>query len=170
VGEHWALTGGPHAAWNTGTPLGAVDFAPITGERGCGVSRAWAPASAAGVVVRSENGVLTLDLDGDGKEETGWVLMYLHLADADRAASGTHVQAGDRLGHPSCEGGEATGMHVHLARKYNGEWIPVDGTVPYVLSGWTVHAGKLAYQGNLTRGDQVVTAEPDGSHGSTITR
>jgi len=169
-GERWALTSGPHISWNTGTPPGALDFAPITGERGCGTSRAWALASADGVVVRSENGELTLDLDGDGHEETGWVLLYLHLAASERAAAGTVVRAGDRLGHPSCEGGSATGIHVHVARKYNGEWIPADGPAPFVLSGWTAHAGEKPYQGTLTRGGEVVTAQPDGSHGSTIVR
>jgi LasA protease len=29
--EPWALTAGPHIAWRTGTPRGALDFAPITG-------------------------------------------------------------------------------------------------------------------------------------------
>ena len=38
-GEEWALTGGLHNDWNTGTPLGALDFAPITGESHCAVSR-----------------------------------------------------------------------------------------------------------------------------------
>ena len=40
------------------------------------------------------------------------------------------VQAGDPLGHPSCEGGNVTGTHVHLARKFNGEWIGAGGRMP----------------------------------------
>jgi hypothetical protein len=51
-------------------------------------------------------------------------------------AEGTLVEQGDALGHPSCEGGRSTGKHVHLARKYNGEWIAADGPIPFVLSGW----------------------------------
>ncbi len=169
-GSPWSLTAGPHLAWNTGTPRGALDFAPITGEPACAVSNAWVTASAAGVVARSERGVLVLDLDGDGLEQTGWVLMYLHLAEKDRPAVGTAVQQDDRLGHPSCEGGQATGTHVHLARKYNGEWLAADGPLPFVLSGWAAHAGEGAYDGTLEKDSQIVSARPDGSHGSTITR
>jgi hypothetical protein len=169
-GERWALTSGPHPDWNTGTPPGALDFAPITGEPACTVSSAWAQASAAGVVVRASGGVVTLDLDGDRSEQTGWVLLYMHIAKKDRVSPGTHLNSGDRIGHPSCEGGDATGSHVHLARKYNGEWVPAGGEWPFILSGWTVNPGAKAYEGSLVKGDQVVTAHPDGSQGSTIIR
>jgi hypothetical protein len=65
------------------------------------------------------------------------------------------VKVGDLLGHPSCEGGRATGTHVHIARKYNGEWIPADGIVPgivpFVIGGWTAEQGDAPYEGRLTR-------------------
>ena len=48
-GEPWALTGGLHPDWNSGTPFGALDFAPITREAPCVVSRAWVRAAAPGV-------------------------------------------------------------------------------------------------------------------------
>jgi LasA protease len=169
-GEHWSLTSGPHITWTTGTPRGALDFAPITGEPACAVSTAWVTASAAGLVVRAERGILALDLDGDGQEATGWVLVYMHLAEQDRIPLGAWVEADGRLGHPSCEGGSATGTHVHLARKYNGEWLAADGPLPLVLSGWTAHAGLLSYQGTLEKDGQVVTAQPNGTAGSTIIR
>ena len=169
-GERWSLTGGPHIAWNTGTPRGAVDFAPVTGETRCAVSRAWATASAPGLVSRSERGVVVLDLDGDGLEQTGWALVYLHVAESERVPSGTWVDVDDAIGHPSCEGGTSTGTHVHLARKYNGEWLPAEGMVPFILSGWEVQAGERAYEGYLVKGDQVVSARPDGSRSSSIFR
>ncbi len=169
-GERWSLTAGPHISWATGTPRGALDFAPVTGEKGCAVSRAWATAAAPGLVVRSDHGALVLDLDGDGYEQTGWALLYLHLSDQERLPVGTRVNTDDPLGHPSCEGGSATGSHVHLARKYNGEWIPAVGPLPFVLSGWTAAMGERPYDGALLKGDQVVTARPDGSHGSSIIR
>jgi len=75
-----------------------------------------------------------------------------------------------RIGHPSCEGGTASGTHVHVARKFNGEWIPADGPVPFEMSGWHAVAGERIYQGQLVRGDQVVTADPAGRAGSTIIR
>ena len=113
-------------------------------------------ASAAGLVVRSGNGLVVLDLDGDGHEQTGWVLLYLHVSSDDRIPVGTWVDEGTHLGHPSCEGGLATGTHVHFARKYNGEWIAADGPMPFVLNGWRAHAGEAAYKGTLTRGEEVV--------------
>jgi LasA protease len=169
-GEYWSLTSGPHIAWRTGTPRGALDFAPITGEPPCSVSRAWVTASAYGRVVRSERGVVALDLDGDGLEQTGWVLIYMHIAEQDRVPLGTWVETNAPLGHPSCEGGTATGTNVHLARKYNGEWLSADGPLPMVLSGWVAHQGLLSYEGTLEKGGQVVSARPDGSSGSTIIR
>jgi LasA protease len=169
-GEPWALTAGPHIAWRTGTPTGALDFAPITGEPACAVSRAWVTASAAGLVVRSERGFVILDLDGDGLEQTGWELVFMHIADQDRIAAGSWVEANTPLGHPSCEGGKATGTHVHLARKYNGEWLAADGPIPMVLSGWTAHASDMPYKGTLEKDGRVVSAHPDGSSGSTIIR
>ena len=62
------------------------------------------------------------------------------------------------VGHPSCEGGRATGAHVHIARKYNGEWIGIDRAFPFVLSGWQVIPGENSYQGKLVQNDQIVTA------------
>jgi murein DD-endopeptidase MepM/ murein hydrolase activator NlpD len=94
-------------------------------------------------------------LDGDGHEQTGWVLFYFHMAERDLIAAGAQVKVGDLLGHPSCEGGRATGTHVHIARKYNGEWIPADGIVPgivpFVIGGWTAEQGDAPYEGRLTR-------------------
>lgn len=169
-GSLWTYTGGPHGAWEREGSMSAVDFAPTTFSGGCTRSYAYVTASAPGLVVRSENGVVTIDLDGDGKEQTGWVLLYLHIAEEGRIAPGTWVQTGDKLGHPSCEGGISTGTHVHLARKYNGEWMTANGPIPFVMSGWTVHSGRKAYQGTLTRGDEVVTASPYSAPGSRVWR
>jgi len=169
-GERWSLTGGPHLAWNTGTPDGALDFAPVTGEKACIVSRAWVTASAPGVVVRTGEGVVVLDLDGDGYEQTGWILFYLHIAAKDRVIPGAVLDTDDPLGHPSCEGGRTTGTHVHIARKYNGEWMAADGPIPFLLSGWEAHSGQKRYEGTLLKGDQVVYANPGGPRTSIIVR
>ncbi len=169
-GEAWALTGGLHNDWDTGTPFGALDFAPITGESPCSVSSAWVVASAAGIVTRSEDGALQLALlDGAG-QPTGWKLLYMHIAEKDRAAVGTRVNTDDRLGHPSCEGGVATGTHVHLARLYRGEWIGAGDPFPYILSGWLAVPGEKIYQSTLVKGDQVVVSNINGTKESRITR
>lgn len=158
INRIWSYTGGPHGAWEHDGSYAALDFAPSAGESGCIETRAWVVASASGVVARSDLGVVVLDLDGDGYEQTGWVLIYLHVSSDSSIPVGTWVDTGDHLGHPSCEGGMATGTHVHIARKYNGEWIAADGPIPFVLSGWRAHAGEDAYLGTLTRDDETVTA------------
>jgi len=169
-GKVWAFTGGPHGAWEREAAWAALDFAPSTTVAGCVISTDWAVASADGLITRSENGLIVLDLDGDGREETGWVMIYLHLADEGRMPAGNIVQRGDRIGHPSCEGGIATGTHLHIARKYNGEWILADGPLPFTLSGWRARAGTRPYQGELVRGDQVVLACPCATKETLISR
>jgi LasA protease len=109
-----------------------------------------------------------LDLDGDGREATGWVILYLHVTELYRLPIGSFVETGDSLGHPSCQGGIATGTHVHIARKYNGEWIPADGLIPLNLSGWVAHAGTGEYEGTLTREDETVIACTCGSASTAI--
>jgi LysM repeat protein len=170
AGMIWSLTGGPHSAWGKDGALSALDFAPAANENGCVESLEWVTASAPGIITRSENGVVVLDLDGDGNEQTGWAIMYLHIATNDRVAAGTKLPLEGKIGHPSCEGGLATGTHVHMARKYNGEWILADGPMPFVLSGWTAHNGLASYKGNLTKGDMIVTASTVGSYESRISR
>jgi murein DD-endopeptidase MepM/ murein hydrolase activator NlpD len=166
----WSYTGGPHGAWEHDGALAAVDFAPFTDHGGCDPTPTWVTAAAAGKIVRSERGVVIQDLDGDGFEQTGWALVYLHIAAIGRVAEGEYVERDDRIGHASCEGGQATGTHLHFARKYNGEWVAADGPIPFVLSGWVVQEGDRPYEGTLVRGDEVVIADPVGQLKSVIIR
>lgn len=158
AGKVWAFTGGPHTGWGTGAPWAALDFAPASEISGCYTSYEWATAMANGTITQPGIGYLALDLDQDGDPRTGWVIFYLHLAGWEKIPDGTIVEAGTSLGHPSCEGGSATGTHVHVARKYNGEWIIVDSAIPFVIEGWLPKQGDLAYEGTLTRFEQTVTA------------
>jgi LasA protease len=169
IGQIWSYTGGPHGAWEHDGARAALDFAPGSVESGCVKSDAWVVASASGLIVRSDHGVILEDLDGDGLEQTGWVLLYLHVSDI-QVQVGDWVETSDLLGHPSCEGGIATGTHVHIARKYNGEWIPADGPLPFVLSGWQAHAGADPYQGTLTRDGVTISSSIYGSYESLIKR
>lgn len=157
-GLAWSFTGGPHTAYGTAAPFAALDFAPGAITGGCTPSDEWVTAVASGVVVRSEIGTVVLDLDGDGDERTGWTIFYFHVGSKGRVPTGTVLQTGDPIGHPSCEGGRATGTHVHIARKYNGEWILAEGVLAFNLEGWIAHNGSQAYQGTLTRGGHTVTA------------
>ncbi|HEY3311287.1 MAG TPA: LysM peptidoglycan-binding domain-containing protein [Anaerolineales bacterium] len=165
VNRGWNYTGGPHTGWGKGEPYAAIDFAP-NGVSACGDSQDWITAMADGLVVRSEEGEVILDLDGDGKEQTGWVIFYLHVGTPERVQQGVKLKAGDRIGHPSCEGGEVTGTHVHIARKYNGEWILADSPIPFDMEGWVVKDGSEAYQGTMVRFSQTVIAS-DKSEGKS---
>jgi LasA protease len=169
IDQMWSFTGGPHGAWESEGALAAIDFAPGSTESGCVKSNAWVVAAAPGLVVRADHGAVIEDLDGDGNEQTGWDILYLHV-NALAVGVGDWVETSDYLGHPSCEGGIATGTHVHIARKYNGEWISADGPLPFVLSGWTVHAGSKPYDGTMTKGNDTVTSSIYGSHESLIHR
>lgn len=169
-GVMWSLTGGPHSVWGKDGALGALDFAPASDSNGCIESSAWVTAVAPGLVVRSGVGLVLLDLDRDGNEQTGWVIMYMHVATKDRVAMGTFLDQDAKIGHPSCEGGVSTGTHLHIARKYNGEWILADGPMPFELSGWKAHNGFDIYKGSLTKDDVVITASQVGSFESRITR
>jgi murein DD-endopeptidase MepM/ murein hydrolase activator NlpD len=169
VGVPWTFTSGPHPAWEEQSALAALDFAPPLDESPC-ESKAWVVAIAGGEIVRSETGYVVLDLDGDGFEQTNWVVLYQHIATKDRIPAGTWVNAGQHIGHPSCEGGTATGANVHIARKYNGEWVAAGDPLPFILSGWTAHAGSQLRQGTLTKGDKTITASPVSSPESKIIR
>jgi LasA protease len=172
-GETWFLTAGPHGGWNSFSGWAAIDFAPPTPpdellvqQGACYISPAFATAMVGGLVVRSADGAVVIDTDMDGDERTGWNIVYLHVADQDRVLAGTVVQPGSRIGHPSCQGfflnSQAT--HLHIGRRYNGEWIPADcwacapgiPAVPFVMSGWTVKGyPEQLYQGYLEKDGQI---------------
>ncbi len=168
-GELWYFTGGPPGGWDANSGWPAIDFAPprppdeLLIEQGqCYVSPNWALAMVGGVITRSGDGAVVIDADFDGDDRTGWSVLYLHIADADRIKAGSIVQAGDPIGHPSCEGFylNAAATHLHIARRYNGEWMAADcwacapsvPAPPFIISGWKVkgYAGQI-YQGWLEK-------------------
>ncbi len=168
AGKIWAFTGGPHAAWGVADVRAALDFAPPSDEGGCVESPEWVLAVAPGLVVRSEYGAVVIDMDGDGYEQTGWNIVYMHIATKHRVPLGTVVAAGDRLGHPSCEGGRSTGTHMHIARKFNGEWVPADGPLAFNLAGWVTRAGAENYTGWLIKDDRIIRANLAATYDSHI--
>jgi hypothetical protein len=170
IGQLWSYTGGPHGAWEHEGSLAALDFSPARDITGCVESPAWVLSLAPGLVVRAGNGIVVVDSDGDGNEQTGWAVLYLHIATSGRVAVGTWLESGDLVGHPSCEGGISTGTHVHIARRYNGEWVAAGGPIPFVMDGWIASAGSAPYKGTLQRDGQTVTASVYGSGESHIIR
>ena len=154
----WSFTGGPHGGWDSGSAWAAIDFAPPGETQGCVMSNAWVTAVADGLIVRSNNGAVIQDLDGDGFEQTGWDVLYMHIDKVNRVAVGMFLKTGDKIGHPSCEGGVSNGTHVHLARKFNGEWISADGSVPFTLDGWISSGTGVEYDGFLNYNGKLVEA------------
>ena len=169
-GEEWSFTGGPHGGWGDGSAWAALDFAPPGDALGCVKSDAWVVAVADGLILRAGNGAVIQDLDGDGLEQTGWVVLYMHIESHDRVETGTYIRAGEHIGHPSCEGGISSGTHVHLARRYNGEWVPADQTIPFVLDRWVSIGTGEQYDGYLERGRKQVEAYAGSSPKNAITR
>ncbi len=150
-GELWYLTGGPHSAWGRGSPWGAIDFTPST-VFGCRELSEFVVAMADGVITRSARGEVVQSLDPSGDDRIGWSVLYLHIGSSDRVATGTRIKRGERIGHPSCEGGISNGAHVHIVRRHNGEWVNGTGTAPFLLGGWVVEESLNEYDGFLARG------------------
>ncbi|MFZ4828360.1 MAG: LysM peptidoglycan-binding domain-containing protein [Phototrophicaceae bacterium] len=171
--ETWYFTGGAHGGWGSGSEWAAIDLAPPD-ERSfssslCYVSQFPVRAVGDGVVAISDHGRILIDLDYDGDIATGWNILYLHVDTESRLVSvGESVKQGDPLGYTSCEGGFSTATHLHIARLYNGEWIPADCShcqteisVPSMQWGqWRVQSlvGQ-EYQGFLLGRDRRLTAE-----------
>lgn len=168
-GETWYFTGGPHGGWNSGSAWAALDFSPPADRLGCFESDAWVTAMSDGIVTQSGFGAVVVDLDGDRYAGTGWAIIYMHLAERERIPAGTPVQTGDRLGHPSCEGGFSDGTHVHIARTYNGRWVSADGALPFNLGGWLSQGVGREYDGFLIRGNARKEACACREEGNAIT-
>ncbi len=148
-GDVWRFTGGFHGGWGNGSAWAAVDFTPPrqAGQGGlCYTSVFPATAVARGTIARLDEGVVVLDLDDDSDEATGWTILYLHVDHSDLLREGQQVEAGNILGYASCLGGVTNATHLHLARRYNGEWLPADcnrcpsgvTVPPFVMSNWKV--------------------------------
>jgi murein DD-endopeptidase MepM/ murein hydrolase activator NlpD len=157
-GKAWAFTGGPHGGWGDGAAWAAIDFAPPGEALGCVESDEWVVAVSDGLIVRAENGAVIQDVDGDGLEQTGWTILYMHIESRERVRPSAYLRAGERIGHPSCEGGFSTGTHLHLARRYNGEWIPADGPTPFVMDSWITAGAGIPYDGFLRRDGRSIEA------------
>lgn len=170
-GVEWLYTGGPHGGWGSGSAWASLDFAPSE-ERSdglfCYTAESWLTAVAPGIIARAGEGVLILDLDGDGDESTGWTIMYLHLASDGMAQEGIRVNTGDRIARPSCAGGFSSATHLHISRRFNGEWLPADcqsclttnPVPPFVMGNWTtIGLNGQYYQGFMQNGATQIQAE-----------
>ena len=174
-GDIWRFTGGFHGGWGGGSAWASLDFAPPDdrqdGDPFCYISQYPISAISSGVIARATGGALVLDIDGDGYESSGWTILYLHITIDPSITVGKSVQVGDSLGHASCHGGFSSATHLHISRRYNGEWIPADcvscfeqnAVPPFVMSNWQVIGlQNQEYQGymvNITNNQQVVAEQ-----------
>ena len=153
AGDMWYLTSGPHGGWGSQSAWAALDFAPASDVLGCHPSPEWVRAVSPGRVLRSENGEVLVDMDDDYFEGTGWAVLYMHIVSDERVPADTWLETGDKIGHPSCEGGFSDGTHLHVARRYNGRWIEAEGPIPFVMDGWSPISFGVEYDGALIKGD-----------------
>lgn len=167
-GERWAYSGGPHGGYfDYFSAWAALDFAPPL-KNGCKFSPYRLFAIAPGLVVESDEGITWIDMDEDGDIHTGWSLLYMHIGAKERIQKGQRVEAGDFLGYPSCEGGVSSASHVHIARMYNGQWMPADRPIPFQVGDWVaqarlnnVYRGYLLNQKTGQRLESSFAREPD---------
>ena len=68
------------------------------------------------------------------------------------------MNAGDKIGHTSCEGGISSGSHLHIARKYNGSWIDADGSIPFTMDGYRAESSGNEYDGFLVKNGESIEA------------
>jgi hypothetical protein len=53
----------------------------------------------------------------------------------------------------------ANAAHLHLARRYNGLWVPAaDPSVPFVMDDFVASGNDVEYDGWLTRNGKVIEA------------
>ena len=171
-GDVWRFTGGFHGGWGNGSAWSAIDFAPPDNNvpRRCYTSAYPITAIARGMIALMDEGLIVLDLDEDGDDGSGWTILYLHISAHDALRVGQLVDVGNILGYASCLGGFSTATHLHIARLFNGEWIPADCNrcptgrhiPPFIMSNWkVVGLGSQLYQGFLvnTLNNRSVVAE-----------
>jgi len=82
----------------------------------------------------------------------GWMSSYYHLRNLGPPGNLGAVMPNSALGtigEEICNGGFASGAHVHFSLLFNGSYVDLEGVE---LSGWTVHVGTTPYTtGSLQR-------------------
>jgi LasA protease len=86
----------------------------------------------------------------------GWKTSYYHLrnvpAPGDQGPMVRNQRVGS-IGEETCNGGFASGAHVHFTLWYNGAYYDLDGIK---LSGWTVHSGPSPYNSGYLERDGLI--------------
>ena len=112
---------------------------------------------------------MVVDLDGDGLEETGWNLIYLHIATTDRVPVGTWLEQGSGSDTPAVRADRPRGRICIWPANTTANGCRRKAPWPD-LQGWEARAGRFDYKGWLVRGDQVITANLFGAQEAHISR
>ncbi len=140
----WSFAGVEESIWASGKTWSSILFTPTGDSQICSRTNSATIAVADGIVARSEFGTVVLDLDGDGDERTGWVVVYTALANDGRATQDEVLLQGNQLGRANCVADKISNLGLQVARKYNGQWMPATlDALPFTLSGWTPLDGEL---------------------------
>lgn len=143
LGDTWTFNG-VHGAHKE-----AIDFSvgrPWPRWR-ADTSQIWVVAAAPGTIRKTSSCGFEID------HADGWTTVYYHVEHILRDSG--MVQANEKLAviantprEAICEGGSATGPHLHFGLKSNGQDVPIDGMI---LSGWRIHSGRGRYDSNCAR-------------------
>jgi hypothetical protein len=165
AGETWYLTSGPHGENRSALDFAPRNFNPRTGKafrnpcsRLLGDDH-WVRAAAGGSLSAVlPRGCPLVQI----KHDDGTTTNYFHLRSSSvrqlGLAKGAMVQAGQILGHPSCEIGPrhchatqaTTGVHVHFYRTDPATDTRLSAD-SLEISGWTVHAVGGSREGTMTK-------------------
>jgi len=138
-GRTMYLTGGPHSYVIGASTLGALDFGGPAGSP-IGAARDGIAYHPCGSRVIIEHG-------------GGWKTHYFHLTNipiavGQRASVSRMQRVGDTSKDSGCEGGSATGAHVHFYTSKDGVARSINGMD---IGGWTIQQGSQQYAGCMVR-------------------
>lgn len=161
LGGKWRF-GGPHNwAGGGGYPFSSIDF-----NTGWGSSTPFpyhysvAAAQGTGRVFAPNPAYSDLPCWVKVDHSGSWTTYYYHLQNVRPPGGIGSVMPNQPLGTIAteiCNGGFATGAHVHFTLLYNGAFVSLEGVK---LSGWTVHVGpsdEPYTSGSLERDGVVLT-------------
>ena len=159
LGATWSFNG-PHN-WNGGSdppPYSSMDFSSTwPHDPPFPLHHAVAAAGGTGTIL-SPNPFFSdqpcwVRIDHGG----GWTSSYYHMRNLGPPGDlGSLARNGalGTIGEEICNGGYASGAHVHFSLLYDGAYVDLEGIK---LSGWTVHVGPTPYtSGSLERDGQTL--------------
>ncbi len=156
----WYYTGGPHTYTEKPRVITAkirpeLDFAPpevtsCKNNAGAVAENDWVTASESGEVIAiTDPGKII------ARDNKGFDITYEHIDVRNDLRKGDVVEEGEQIGNPGCFG-NTTGIHVDISVSKDGQSIPAKNLI---FSGYTVGELPENYDGTLTKGNEIITAD-----------